>query len=249
MRAKGGLLWPTLAAMAVFSVLVGLGTWQMQRKAWKDGLIAQISSRLAAPAISLDEALDRARSDDDLEYARVIVEGRWLPGQEWHYWTATSSGPGWHIYAPLETAGRKVVIVNRGLVADRYRDPATRPEPDGRGVRLVGLARRAEVRNTFTPDNDEVRNIWYWRDLDGMAGSMPGETKARVVPFFVEAERGAEAPPVPQGGVTRIDIPSNHFQYAMTWYGLALTLIGVYGVFAWKQLRNDRVPRSAADDV
>ena len=42
---------------------------------------------------------------------------------------------------------------------------------------------------------------------------------------------------LPRGGVTRLDLPNRHLEYALTWYGLALTLIGVYGAFAASRLR------------
>jgi surfeit locus 1 family protein len=40
-----------------------------------------------------------------------------------------------------------------------------------------------------------------------------------------------------RGGTTRIDL-NRHLEYALTWYGLALTLIGVYAAFAMSRLRN-----------
>ena len=42
---KARLLLPTMAALAGLAVLIGLGTWQMERKRWKEGLIAQIAAR------------------------------------------------------------------------------------------------------------------------------------------------------------------------------------------------------------
>ncbi len=35
-------------------------------------------------------------------------------------------------------------------------------------------------------------------------------------------------------------IPNNHLQYAVTWFGLALTLVGVYAAFALTRLRGTR---------
>ncbi|MGE0700655.1 MAG: SURF1 family protein [Hyphomicrobiaceae bacterium] len=242
-RAERGLLWPTVFMIVTLAVLLGLGTWQLQRKAWKDGLIAQIAARTTAPPIPLDAALARVAKGEDLEYARIRVRGRWLGSSEVHLWVASSAGPGWHVYAPLATGGH-VLVVNRGFVPDARRDPATRPEPASpnatRDVELVGLLRKPEVKSYFTPDNNPTRNIWYWRDLDGMARAMRLEP-GTLAPFFVDAEAAGSAPvPAPQGGVTRLDIPNSHLQYAVTWYGLAATLIGVYAALAWGRMRSGR---------
>ena len=43
---------------------------------------------------------------------------------------------------------------------------------------------------------------------------------------------------LPRGGVTRLDLPNRHLEYALTWYGLALTLIGVFVAFARGRLRS-----------
>ena len=236
--AKSGLLLPTIFSIAAFAVLIGLGTWQLQRKAWKDGLLAQIAARMAAAPIPFAEALVRTRAGEELEYTRVSGSGRWQPSREWHLWAPMSSGPGWHVYAPLATPAGTIVVVNRGFVPDAWREAASRPEPEGnREVALVGLLRRPEVKGAFTPDNVPDRNAWYWRDLGGMIDTLPAPERALAAPFFIDAERGSpSAPHAPVGGVTRLDIPNNHLQYALTWYGLAATLAGVYAVFAWGRL-------------
>jgi surfeit locus 1 family protein len=238
---------PTILTVAALGVLIGLGTWQLQRKAWKDGLLAQIAERMAAPAIPFAEALARARKGEDLEYTRVAVPGRWMQPREWHLWVPTSSGPGWHVYAPLVTAAGPIVIINRGFVPDARREPQSRPEPAPEGdVAVVGLLRKPEVKGTFTPDNAPDRNMWYWRDLAGMAQSLPSDGRAEVAPFFLDAERSAAASPLaPQGGATLLNIPNNHLQYAVTWYGLAATLVGVYAAFAWTTLRRRHEPHSS----
>jgi surfeit locus 1 family protein len=246
-EAKLGLVLPTILTVAALAVLLGLGTWQMQRRAWKDGLLSQIAERLAAPPIPFDEALARSRKGEDLEYTRVAVAGRWLPAREWHLWAPSTSGPGWHVYAPLATTSGPIVIVNRGFVPDIRRDPATRPEPaQPNGVELVGLLRRPEVKSTFTPENAPDRNTWYWRDRDGMAHTLTNEAKVPVAPFFLDAEKSPSAAPSGlEGGVTRLDIPNNHLQYALTWYGLAATLLGVYTAFAWTGLKGRRAQSSS----
>jgi surfeit locus 1 family protein len=58
------------------------------------------------------------------------------------------------------------------------------------------------------------------------------------VPFFVDADAEPANPGgFPKGGVTRLTLPNRHLEYALTWYGLALTLVGVYAVFAAGRLR------------
>lgn len=244
-EVKPSLVLPTILTIVALAVLIGLGTWQLQRKTWKDALLDRISARMAAPPAPFEGILERVRNGEDLEYTRVVVTGRWLPGHEWHLWAPSSGATGWHVYAPLATAGGPIVIVNRGLVPDSRRDPGTRPEPGNRAeTRVVGLLRMPEVKGTFTPDNTPDRNAWFWRDLEGMARSLPAPSRTAVAPFFLDAEKNSEAASSlgPVGGVTRLDIPNNHLQYALTWYGLAATLIGVYATFAMGVLsrRNTR---------
>jgi surfeit locus 1 family protein len=236
-----GLLWLSVFSAIAFVILLGLGTWQVQRLHWKNGLIAQIEARVHAKPIPLADALAAVRRGEDLEYTRVTATGRWLRGQERYLWAPSPAGPGWHVYAPLATAGGPIVIVNRGFVPDARRDPASRPEPGQSGeVTLVGLLRRPEERHLFTPDNDVAHNTWYWRDIGGMVQSMSLKAGARIAPFAIDAEAGSAAPPGPQGGVTRLELPNSHLQYAVTWYGLAATLVGVYVAFVWSRLQRDR---------
>jgi surfeit locus 1 family protein len=242
-----GLLWPSVFSALALVVLLGLGTWQVQRLHWKNGLIAQIDARVHAKPIPFAEALAAVRRGGDLEYTRVAVTGRWLPGRERYLWAPSSTGPGWHVYAPLATKAGPIVIVNRGFVPDSRRDPASRPESGQSGdVSLVGLLRRPEEKHAFTPDNDVAHNIWYWRDIGGMARSMSLESDAEVAPFAIDAEAGSAPPPGPRGGVTRLELPNSHLQYAVTWYGLAATLVGVYVAFVWSRMHRDREDAQSA---
>ena len=140
------------------------------------------------------------------------------------------------------------MIVNRGFVPDARREASSRPEPELAGeVTLVGLLRKPEVMATFTPENNVARNIWHWRDLAGMAASMVPDAKAELAPFFLDAEKGSPAGRLgPQGGVTRLENANNHLQYAVTWYGIAATLIGVYVAFLRVRLQRVREDASQA---
>jgi surfeit locus 1 family protein len=230
-----GLLWPLVMTVAGAAILISLGNWQMRRLAWKEGLIAAIAERTHAEPTSLAQVDARAAEGADIEYTRVKVEGRLLNDRELHFYAFDAQlGPGYHVVTPLRLADGSVVFVNRGYVPQDLVDPARRQagQPAGE-VAILGLVRRPEEPGLFTPANDAGRNIWYWRDLDAMAAAALGPERLRVHPFVIDAE--ADPKPSggwPKGGVTRLELPNRHLEYALTWYGLAAALLAVFAAFA-----------------
>ncbi len=60
------------------------------------------------------------------------------------------------------------------------------------------------------------------------------------MPLVIEADVQPKPPGgLPRGGVTRVQLPNRHLEYALTWYGLAATLVGVYLAFVVNRLRLD----------
>ncbi len=263
---KARLIWPTLAALAGIAVLIGLGTWQMERRRWKEGLIAKIAERAHAEPNSLASLLEEARASlrehlsartgltaavfvlGDIEYLHVFARGRFHHDKERYLYAPTTGGLGWHVYTPLELGSQHIVWVNRGLVPDARKAPDTRPEGQVPGeVEVRGLVRLQMRPGWFTPQNDLARNLWYWPDLAGMTASvfLDGPQKASgglqrpdILPLVLEADQQPEPPGgLPRGGVTRLELPNRHLEYALTWYGLAATLAGVYLAFAISRLR------------
>jgi len=232
---RTGLVWPTLAAASALAVLLALGTWQWQRKAWKDDLVQRIVARTVAEPASIDEAVAlAARSGGDVEYLRVAAEGRFRHDLERYFYAPATAGPGWHVVTPLDLGDGRHVWVNRGFVPEALRDPRKRPDGQVAGpTRIVGLIRRDGPVDTFTPANDPRRNIWYRRDVAALDASAFPPTNPPSVAFLLEAD--ATPPPGgwPKGGVTRLALPNRHLEYALTWWGLAATLVGVFLAFAW----------------
>jgi surfeit locus 1 family protein len=223
-RPKQISLWISVAL--AFAVLVGMGTWQMQRRAWKLGLIDRIEQRAHGEPISLTLAKDLWRREGDVEYYRVVLVGRFRHDQERHLYTIVNGKPGWRVITPLTTASDDVVLVDRGYVPEAFKDPATRkPGQIADVVELVGLARAPQPPTWFTPANNIERNQWFARDAPAMAASLPPEVASRVVPFMIEAEAEPVPGGWPLGGVTRLTLPNRHLEYALTWYGLAATLL------------------------
>ncbi|MGD9502915.1 MAG: SURF1 family protein [Methyloceanibacter sp.] len=230
-----GLLGFTLLVVAAVAVLAGLGFWQLERLRWKEGLIAKIEARAKAPPIALEEATAMAARGEDPSYYRVAVTGRYDHAKERYLFAVNEGEAGWHVVTPLATQDGETVLIDRGFVPDKLRDPASRAEGEVGGVVAVtGLVRMPETQTLFIPDNDPETNRWFWRDAGAMTRSMfPGQA-VTAAPFFLEAEKGEAPGGWPEGGQTRLDLPNNHLQYAITWLLLAGALLCVYGAYVWK---------------
>lgn len=241
-----GLVWPTLLTLALLPVLIGLGAWQWQRKAWKEDLIAKVETRRTAEPIPYND-LALSANPADAEYLHVRVAGAFDHARERHVYAPRSSGPGWHVYTLfLPEGGAPRLFVNRGWVPEALKDPTKREEGQIAGqVTVAGLLRTAEKKSLFTPDNDMQGNRWYSRDLEAMqksverarAAASPDAPAAGFAPFALDADAEPSNPGGwPKGGVTEVHLSNPHLQYVVTWYGLALTLVAVFIVFARQRL-------------
>ncbi len=230
---RKGLAWFTLFTLAVLALLVGLGVWQLKRLAWKEGLIAEIETRAKGAPITLQEAIAVAREGRDPSYYRVRVEGSFDHAKERHLYALSNDGePGWHVITPLNSVEGDLVLIDRGFVPDSLRDPSSRAAGQLEGdVEVTGLVRLPETPGPFTPDNDPDTNRWFWRDLSGMTYSMFPTATMDPAPFFLEAEKSDVPGGWPEGGQTRLELPNNHLQYAITWFLLAGALVVIYLVY------------------
>ncbi len=211
--------------------LLALGTWQMQRLVWKEALIAEREAGLTMPAADLPLAFDDDDEAKAFEFRTVTVTGRFRHDLEQLYGArARANMLGHHVLTPLTTDAGPAVLVDRGWVPADKVHPASRPrgQQDGE-VTISGIARyRADDRpGLFTPDNAPAEGRWYHYDLDAMAAALGIE----LSPIVVEADETANPGGLPIGGRTQIRLANNHLHYALTWYGLAAGLVGVYIVF------------------
>lgn len=231
------LIIPLLTTLAGVVLLVSLGKWQLDRRDWKLGIIERIETRVGGEPVSLNMAHELWRKDQDIDYYRVLLVGRFLHEHERYFYTISQGQPGWRVITPLETGKGDVVLVDRGFVTEPVRDPAARPQGQLEGtVELIGLARGSEQKAPFTPENEPDANRWFWRDIPGLAASLPGGLAERAAPFVVEVEAAPVPGGWPRGGVTRLQIPNKHLEYALTWFGLALALLVVFIVYARNRL-------------
>jgi surfeit locus 1 family protein len=241
---------PSLLTLVGLAVLIGLGTWQIERKAWKEGLIAALTERLARPPVPLPpptawDSLDPAQD----EFRRVAFTAVFQHERETQVYTAGSAlrtdvtGPGYWVFTPARLPDGRLVMVDRGFVPEDRRDPRSRPQGQVTGpVQIVGALRWPEEAGWFTPAPDPARNLWFRRDPAGMA-----EAKGfgPIAPFYV-----AQETPVPPGGLPKpgpltANLRNPHLQYAFTWYGLAAVLVVVFMSFVIGRRRAARLSPNA----
>ena len=246
-RAGGRLALPALFTALAFCILVGLGVWQLQRLAWKEALIAAIAERSETAPVAAPPAAEwPALEPQAYDYRRVTVSGVFDHAKEAPVFRILEGGkaelatPGFVILTPLRLAGGETIIINRGFVPQGLADPAKRAAGQLAGeVTITGLMRPPEPRNAFTPADDPERGKWFTRDPARIAAAMNLDHAA---PFTIDADAAPNPGGWPQGGHTALAIRNDHLSYALTWFGLALTLLGVFGVFVWKALRRPTRP-------
>jgi surfeit locus 1 family protein len=210
------------AILAAIAVFLGLGVWQVERRAWKLDLIARVDARLAAAPVSAPGPADWPRlSRAADEYRRVVATGRFRSDREVATLAVTARGAGYWVLTPLETPGF-TVLVNRGFVPQDRRGPATRAEgmPDG-PVTVTGLLRFSEPGGGFLRRNDPAGGRWYSRAVAAIAAA---QGLGEVAPYFIDADATPNPGGLPVGGLTVVRFRNAHLSYALTWFALAAGL-------------------------
>ncbi|WP_042701323.1 SURF1 family protein [Azospirillum sp. B506] len=223
----------TLVTLAGLAVTIGLGTWQVERLHWKEELIARIARQMAEPPAALP-----ARIDDPAawEFRPVTVAGHFLNDKDLLLIARPHQGQvGYEVLTPFQRAdGAGVVLVNRGFVPMDRRDPSTRATARVEGDTSVkGIVRVPQPPGVFQPGNGTPApgSAWMRVDPPAMAAALG---MGDVAPVMVEMlpGQGGGLPGAPRGTLAgiepRVELPNNHLQYALTWYGLAVTLAGIY---------------------
>ena len=224
-KAARPRLWLTVLSLTAFALLIVLGVWQIERRAWKLALIDRVEQRVHAPAQPIPAPASwPAVSAANDEYRHVSLKGRFLHDRETLVQAVTEEGPGYWVLTPLQRNDGTVVLVNRGFVPSDRRDASTRQNgnPDG-PVEITGLLRMTEPNGGFLRNNVPQHNRWYSRDVAAIAAS---HGLHDVAPFFVDADAGSQSAGGPIGGLTVVRFPNNHLIYALTWFALAFMLAG-----------------------
>ena len=225
-------LWLTIVALPALLVLVGLGSWQLQRLQWKNVLITKFESRAVATAIAVPAA---DAGLDDVEFRRLSLDGAFQHDKEVFLTGRTYEGnAGFHVVTPFQLDDGRIILINRGWVSEDYRDPASRVFSQTAGtVTDAGILRRPGVKGYFVPENEPDNGFWFTL-IPSQINQHLGLGGAVIDEFYADAVRTTDVLTLPIAAKTKLNLRNAHLSYALTWYGIALALIGVYGAFHYQ---------------
>lgn len=233
---NGAFPWGlTLAAAAVFIMLCGLGTWQLQRLAWKQGLLTHIDALSRQKPRPLGEALAAGARGENLEFVRVSFDCPGLAQAPFERLYALQDGKtGERLISACPLAGGGAILVDRGFLPDGARAPVVYDPTPFEPFRVTGVLRRPDPANAFAPKH-KSGGRWFARDLPAIAQAL---SVPRAASYFV----AVETPTNPEDSALIVQpIPANlsnrHLGYAITWFGLAAALAGVYAALLRQKLK------------
>jgi surfeit locus 1 family protein len=192
--------------LAGLGILLFLGTWQLQRLTWKEGVLAQIESRVGATPVALP-AMPDPKAD---RYLPVAISGEMLEGEVHVLVSVKQVGPGYRVISSMEV-GDRYVLVDRGFISLEAKDTSRATGP----MEVVGNLHWPDEIDGFTPEADVDANIWFAREVDQLAALLGTE------PVLVIA-RSKTDPGITPLPVSTTGIPNDHLQYAITWFSLAV---------------------------
>lgn len=221
------LLGPALATAAALVVLIGLGVWQLQRLAWKEALLASIAHGEAARPVALSSLAAPPPLFSKVEAAGTLRDVGL-------YGIAVRTTPegereGAFRLGVLERPGAPAVLVNEGWVPD-----GLVPDPEPRRASVVGYVLPGQAPGLFTPPGDPAHRRFFSPDPEGIAAVLGLK---QVAPFILVALGNAPPGTYPQPAQHLPQPPNNHLGYALTWFGLAAGVLGIFVTYAMQKAR------------
>jgi surfeit locus 1 family protein len=209
----------TFIAMAM---LIALGIWQVQRLHWKQAMLADIDRAEASAAAPLVGVPPR--------FAKVVAEGVLRPQVALYGAFVRSAADGNARMGAdrMQVLDRPAgpVLVDLGWVPTEGGIPPVASGP----ARITGYARMPERRHWYSPDDSSGARLFYTLDPRAIGAALGAPA---VAPFtLVALGKATDTPPIPATELPRP--PNNHLQYALTWFGLAAALAGVFAVWVVK---------------
>ena len=231
----------TIATLIGLAILIALGNWQLQRRDWKESLLARIAQLESAAPVDAAQALSKARTPADLDMVRVRLVCPGISGAAFvELYGLLDGDPGRRLVSacPLAAGGSDTLLVDRGFIADaETARPAVRTAtPGGAPEMVTGILRVPDRPGAFTPEADLSKRLWFSRDVVAMAATL-GVSRPAPVMLMAESRTNPDFPALKPSPLPTV-ISNRHMEYALTWFGLAGALAGVYAARLWKHFRS-----------
>jgi len=221
-------LWLTVFSVPALGVLLALGFWQLDRLAWKTALIDTFHERASATPIMPPE---QAAPLAGLEFHNLRLSGYFLHDREVYLTGKTYEGnAGFHVVTPFKSDSGALLLVNRGWVSEAYREPEKRPfSVTDSHVDIRAILRLPQKKGYFVPENEAERGFWFTLRPDEIAAHLG--LSGAITSYYADQIREGEVLTLPIAATMNIDVRNTHLNYALTWFGIALSLVGVYIAF------------------
>jgi len=214
---------PLIFGVIGCAILASLGMWQMQRLAWKEGILAEMDALLTGEPVALDDATTPL-----VRFTPVRVTGR-TTGEEIHVLTSIPGrGPGYRLISVFEVAGERWLL-DEGFIPQTRKDEA-RPVAE---LTILGNVHLPEEVDGFTPEPDIDANIWFARDTAAMATALDARADALIIARKIEQGLPRATPLPPDSSA----VSNNHFGYAVQWFGLAIVWAGMTLYMLWRRAK------------
>lgn len=213
-------LFPLILGVVGCAILISLGSWQLRRMVWKEGLLAQIQAQIDAAPVPLPDTVDPA-----MKYMPVEVSGT-TTGDEIHVLSGTKDqGGGYQVVSRFITDDGRDILLDRGFVPQEDR----RLERGPTRLQVRGNLHWPDEKGSATPEPNLDENIWFARDVPAMAQLLDTMPVLVVASHVTGDAQGVQPIPVAIEG-----IPNNHLSYAVQWFMIAAVWAGMTVALIWR---------------
>jgi len=203
-------------SLLALTVLISLGTWQLERLRWKTEIISSMNEKIMLPLIEINTSV--INNIKNYNYRSIKLNGYFLYDNQITIYSKILNGKvGRHLIIPFKTKFGNILI-NRGFVPEDYIfDKDT--EKEFKNISITGRVKFQQKINYFTPKNNLLGNEWYYINLDEISTYF----NISLNNFYIIEENNLNDK-YPVGSQFIINIPNDHLQYAITWFSLAIVL-------------------------